>query len=945
MANSYKQELAAIKAEISAIVLQMEKWDQAIIQNSNNAAGSGKKYTASLKDTNALIQKSIEVQKTMSAQLGNQAKETEKLVQKKKQYNALIEMGIQKEKARKAEIKLTIAATTNYAGAYAKLIAKQKLAKKTLQDLIASEKKNVVQVKKAQREYDKYTKRVNKAKQATSNFAKTGLGSMVRGFKNLLGAFGIVGGVMALAAFTKSVFSTVKEIEKLQFALSTVTKTQDDARKSTEDFIRVNAFLLDISKRYGAELVSTTERYTKFLAATKQSNLSMTDTENIFESVTKAAGVLGLRTDELTGVYLALEQMISKGKITTEELRRQLGERLPGAMGIMAKAVDKLNPNMNVTISVLDKMLKKGEVISAEVLPEFARQLEKAYGIEQVENVETLVAAQNKLTTSWTEFVMRFEKGEGKISAGFKKMFGWATDLVEVLISANRTNLEIGQDVQNFNFIQSLRTETDLLRKDSELFGKTIEEVAQENLPRYKKEVEDAQAALDDLNKQYADNEEFLRVNNIAVEDSGVNIEDLSRKIIHANGVLGDKRGRLEAVNSILHENTEIIDENTEATKRANKERKAEVDYLGTTIQERKEREKIVKAIEDALNGTELLYKMGGKDVPNGVLELGIEGLEKGNIDEMNQALTIMAEKLRDVGEAGKMSGEQLTEIYRTVTAAFSEYYDIDFEKFTFLMDGKTNSVAEWADAAVEASNVILEASLRKYEIELQEAQRARDLIINNDLATEKEKRIARQKFEREERDIKTRRAKAERNNTIIQIAVDTAAGIAKTLATVGLPAGFPLVATLTGIGLAQAAIVAAQPLPKFAEGTKGALSKDTMAIVGDGGRQEVLTKNGKVIGLTPDKPTLANLERGTEVHKSIPDFLSNSDIMKEVFNMNMALDGRNLTGAALYGVSDEIGRLRSDNKQLWGEIKKIAKRPIHVDNRVVIEQEYKEYR
>ena len=81
--NNYKQELAAIKAEIPSIVVQMEKWDQAIIQNSNNAAGSGQTYTANLKNTNALIRESIEIQKTMSAQLGNQAKQTEKLSQKK----------------------------------------------------------------------------------------------------------------------------------------------------------------------------------------------------------------------------------------------------------------------------------------------------------------------------------------------------------------------------------------------------------------------------------------------------------------------------------------------------------------------------------------------------------------------------------------------------------------------------------------------------------------------------------------------------------------------------------------------------------------------------------------------------------------------------------------------------------------------------------------------
>lgn len=51
----------------------------------------------------------------------------------------------------------------------------------------------------------------------------------------------------------------------------------------------------------------------------------MKDTKQIFDSVSKASSVLGLKTHELEGVYLALEQMLSKGKVTTEELRRQLG--------------------------------------------------------------------------------------------------------------------------------------------------------------------------------------------------------------------------------------------------------------------------------------------------------------------------------------------------------------------------------------------------------------------------------------------------------------------------------------------------------------------------------------------------------------------------------------------------------------------------------------------
>ena len=101
-----------------------------------------------------------------------------------------------------------------------------------------------------------------------------------------------------------------------------------------------------LTESFGVSLVATTERWIKFKEAAQLSGLTLLQTEDIFRSMTKTSAVLGLNTDELKGIYLALEQMMSKGKVTTEELRRQLGERLPGAMGIMAKAVGVTIPNL-----------------------------------------------------------------------------------------------------------------------------------------------------------------------------------------------------------------------------------------------------------------------------------------------------------------------------------------------------------------------------------------------------------------------------------------------------------------------------------------------------------------------------------------------------------------------------------------------------------------------
>jgi hypothetical protein len=82
---------------------------------------------------------------------------------------------------------------------------------------------------------------------------------------------------------------------------------------------------------------------------------------------------------------------------------------LPGAFGIMAKAV-------GVTEKELGNMMKAGELLASDVLPKFAQQLEKTYGIENINRIETMTSAQNRLSNSWTNLVNSFYDGEGIIS-------------------------------------------------------------------------------------------------------------------------------------------------------------------------------------------------------------------------------------------------------------------------------------------------------------------------------------------------------------------------------------------------------------------------------------------------------------------------------------------------------------------------------------------------
>ena len=215
----------------------------------------------------------------------------------------------------------------------------------------------------------------------------------------LFKAFGLIKGA---ELFVRQILQGVKLIitlDSLRFAMEKITKTQWAMGQS-------QLFIMELNQQFGVEIVSTTERWIKFLAAADQSNLSLQDSEKIFKSMTKAGAVLGLQTDELRGIYLALEQMLSKGKVTTEELRRQLGERLPGAMGIMAAS-------MGIGIEELDKMMKKGEVLSAEVLPGFADAVEIAFGIDTLDKVDNLQASVGRLDGAWQTFMANIAESEG----------------------------------------------------------------------------------------------------------------------------------------------------------------------------------------------------------------------------------------------------------------------------------------------------------------------------------------------------------------------------------------------------------------------------------------------------------------------------------------------------------------------------------------------------
>jgi hypothetical protein len=83
--------------------------------------------------------------------------------------------------------------------------------------------------------------------------------------------------------------------------------------------------------------------------------------------------------------------------VQAEEIRGQLGERLPGAFAIASRA-------MGVTTQEFSKMLELGQVVSADFLPKFANQMEKEVAGSFDKASQSMQASLNRMGNAWLEF-------------------------------------------------------------------------------------------------------------------------------------------------------------------------------------------------------------------------------------------------------------------------------------------------------------------------------------------------------------------------------------------------------------------------------------------------------------------------------------------------------------------------------------------------------------
>ena len=846
--------------QLKDIYADLEKHQKKLLDISNTSINL---FGTSNTTNPADLQRFIDKINDLNKKIAEQERAIARLSRTRQQGNQRTSEEIVNQRALSQASERQVRANSRLVGAYQNLNAQHQIASRRLQDLIVrgrtatqTQSQYNREVRVAQRDFQNLDRRVQSADRAVGRFNRN-VGNyprqMAGSLRNLMGAFGIVGGVSLFASLTKDIFQTTKELQSLDNALKQVTGTQ-------EQFSRSQAFLNEISEAFGLEIKGLTTQFTQFYVSAKD-KISGTAIENIFRSISKAGATMGLSVDAQNRAFLALNQMMSKGVVSAEELRGQLGEALPGAFGIMAKA-------LNVNEQQLGTMMKQGKLLASDVLPKFAEQLEKTYGIENLQRVETLNASTQRLGNTWTDFVRSLNESEtGGISIFFKKVTDEVNGLLKLLLKINKSKEELAQEGAS-EFLNDFKNNTK--GTENEVFNQYIRESKRvsEILKEQKRQLQEAKEIkrIWDIKPQNRTSKEQSFISKFSNSEKKEEISFLNmyeEQVLKSEKALTSlnysineqvaerkklKKEYLELI-PLKHKGINLSNVEKWLQTQSNETIRKELDLLKPKNDLKKEEEKILKKQTNSIKENVVEKKKSYELDKVMQAEIGSEAYFENQIASLEKRIKLTAkysEKYVILNEQLQLFKDQKDAIYgkdeeqeKAVERLndFSNYYSNFIDSFKdnsgfgklfdllsedldkFKGDAQATALAV-SEAFQEAFNTIASANQQNFNAEraLNEERYNVAMKFANGNA-EAEAELAKEK-ERRDKEIARREAKAQKKLAMFNIAINTAQAVLAVIAKGGKIWEGIAVGVM---GAAQLAFVANQEIPEFWKGTDNA--------------------------------------------------------------------------------------------------------------------------
>lgn len=415
-------------------------------------------------------------------------------------------------------------------------------------------------IAETEKQVESLTKKLNQ-----SSIAVDKLGYGLNATRNLLSAFGITLGLSLAVDIAKNIYNTTKELQSLDLALKMVS---GDAQTFAENKL----FVSGIAEKWGIEIKGLTQQYTQFYTAAK-GIISTEKIKTVFESIAKSGALMGLSVEKQNAAFYAFEQMMSKGVVAAEELKKQLGNAMPGAMKAAGMAYMELHPKIKTiqeAEAALMKEMKAGAIDSATYVPLIVKNFEKLYGIEMVDKVDTLQASQERLANTWTELVRAMSVADqgtvaGQTLVGMTRLANGLLNVLKDIVSSynqiNQQNKDKGAIKADGTFLSDLNEFGGTTEKDKIAYARKSKD----------EDYAEATFLVDKINKMKED----LAGNRFTAQFRFGLKEDLAK----AYESLGYYKARIAAANRFLKPeavpgvNAENADGETEKERKAREKR------------------------------------------------------------------------------------------------------------------------------------------------------------------------------------------------------------------------------------------------------------------------------------------------------------------------------------------------------------------------------------
>lgn len=261
---------------------------------------------------------------------------------------------------------------------------------------------------------DKLARSTNKAAKEQQFFEDTGRKSLsiyqrIRGqVLSLIAAY--VGVYQAINTVNKAIEAANRD-QSLKIGLQTANG--GDLKKAASDY----KFLREEADRLGLVFDDIAPKYANMLIAAKAVGASAKDTRKLFTDVATSVAAGNLSIDDSEGVFRAVVQVMGKARVQAEELRGQLGDRLPGAVAAFAAA-------NNIALSDLDDHLKKGKG-SVEEFLKFMGEYAQKFAPAMEATTDRLGASINRAKNAYNDWLRKLL--DSNAQSKLKEAFGRVT--------------------------------------------------------------------------------------------------------------------------------------------------------------------------------------------------------------------------------------------------------------------------------------------------------------------------------------------------------------------------------------------------------------------------------------------------------------------------------------------------------------------------------------